>query len=288
VGPACALLRALAAVTIKPSPLRCLSAADSPLRYFMSVVKFLCPNGHQLNAPLNLVGKAGKCPKCGTAFVVPAPEPEEPEPQPVTKPAAGGSGKLASDSSGGSSPRLDIKLGSGIKPAQGAKPSEEIFVFLCPNGHKLNGPPTLKGKLGQCPHCGAKFRIPEDEPEPEIIEGGEIVDELPEADAVEEISPDQLEIEEPEPPFEEGVHPLAHIIGRLWRHKGESGELELLLPEGEIMQPEHFSPSLSASDYGVFATREGQGFSFSVIPWANVRRVNVHKVEQLPPGAFPE
>jgi hypothetical protein len=207
---------------------------------------------------------------------------------PSTLPGPGGSGRLSTEA-GGSTPRLDIKLGSGIKPGPGAKPTEEIFVFLCPNGHKLNGPPSLKGKLGQCPHCNAKFRIPEDEPEPEVIEGAELIDELPpEDEAVEEISPDQLEIEEPEPPFEEGVHPLAHIIGRLWRHKGDSGELEILLPEGEIMQPEHFSPALSSSDYGVFATREGRGFSFSVIPWTNVRRVNVHKVEQLPPGAFPE
>lgn len=240
----------------------------------MSVVKFLCPNGHQLNAPLNLIGKAGKCPKCGTAFVVPAPEPDEP--------ASG-----APADSSGSAPRLDIKMGSGIKPASGSQPNQDIFVFLCPNGHKLNGPPSLKGKLGQCPHCGARFHIPDDEPD--VVESAELVDEPPEeTDAVEEISPDQLALAEPEPRFEEGVHPLAHIIGRLWRHKGQTGELELLLPEGEIMQPEHFSPSLSARDYGVFATREGSGYSFSVIPWTNVRRVNVHKVEHLPPGAFPE
>lgn len=242
----------------------------------MSVVKFLCPNGHPLNAPLHLVGKAGKCPKCGTAFAVPAPEPEAEE----SPPASSGSG---------SAPRLDIKMGSGIKQSPGdSKPRADVFVFLCPNGHKLNGPPSLKGKLGQCPHCNAKFQIPDDD-EPEVVEGAELVDEPPpETDAVEEISPDQLEIEEPEPPFEEGVHPLAHIVARLWRHKGDNGELEILLPEGEIMQPEHFSPALSARDYGVFATREGHGFSFSVVPWASVRRVNVHKVAELPSGAFPD
>ena len=35
------------------------------------VIKFLCPNGHQLNAPENMAGKKGKCPKCQSAFVVP-------------------------------------------------------------------------------------------------------------------------------------------------------------------------------------------------------------------------
>lgn len=32
--------------------------------------------------------------------------------------------------------------------------------FLCPNGHKLNAPASLQGRVGQCPHCKAKFRIP--------------------------------------------------------------------------------------------------------------------------------
>jgi hypothetical protein len=37
---------------------------------------------------------------------------------------------------------------------------DELIVFLCPNGHKLNGPARLAGKTGQCPHCGARFEIP--------------------------------------------------------------------------------------------------------------------------------
>ena len=32
--------------------------------------------------------------------------------------------------------------------------------FNCPNGHKLNVKSFLAGKKGVCPHCGAKFRIP--------------------------------------------------------------------------------------------------------------------------------
>ncbi len=34
------------------------------------------------------------------------------------------------------------------------------IVFLCPNGHRLNGPSKLAGRLGQCPHCHTKFQIP--------------------------------------------------------------------------------------------------------------------------------
>ena len=40
---------------------------------------------------------------------------------------------------------------------------DDAIIFLCPNGHKLSGPANLKGKPGQCPHCNAKFVIPEDE-----------------------------------------------------------------------------------------------------------------------------
>jgi hypothetical protein len=35
-----------------------------------------------------------------------------------------------------------------------------LILFLCPNGHKLHGLKTLAGKVGKCPHCGAKFEIP--------------------------------------------------------------------------------------------------------------------------------
>jgi len=41
-----------------------------------------------------------------------------------------------------------------------AQAPERQIVFLCPNGHKLNGPARMAGRLGQCPHCGAKFQIP--------------------------------------------------------------------------------------------------------------------------------
>ena len=115
------------------------------------MIKFLCPNGHQLSAPENLAGKPGKCPKCSTAFVVPAPAEEEEEAMPPQPAAA-----VPNAAGGGSS--MDIGMGSGK-----GKAGKEVFVFLCPNGHKLNGPPSLKGKPGQCPHCGAKFRIPSDD-----------------------------------------------------------------------------------------------------------------------------
>src|SRR5687768_9583039 len=129
------------------------------------VIKFLCPNGHQLSAPENMAGKKGKCPKCQSAFVVPtleeiaAAEAEEAE-QPVQM----GRGAVSP-----TEPVTTPAMGSGT-----GLPPGELFVFLCPNGHRLNGPPSLRGKAGQCPHCGARFRIPtgdeEDEPDEELRE----------------------------------------------------------------------------------------------------------------------
>ena len=59
--------------------------------------------------------------------------------------------------------------GSG-KETRTATAAQKHIVFPCPNGHKLNGPASLQGQPGQCPHCGAKFRIPVFEPS-EQIEG---------------------------------------------------------------------------------------------------------------------
>src|SRR6188472_4633756 len=107
------------------------------------MIKFLCPNGHPLSAPENLAGKPGKCPKCNTPFVVPPPDDAE----------GSATDDLAAAGSGIATPAM----GSGKGLGGGT------FMFLCPNGHRLNGPPSLKGKAGQCPHCGVRFRIPTDD-----------------------------------------------------------------------------------------------------------------------------
>ena len=37
-------------------------------------IVFLCPNGHRLHGPANLVGRPGQCPHCQVRFLVPSPE----------------------------------------------------------------------------------------------------------------------------------------------------------------------------------------------------------------------
>src|ERR1044072_2441584 len=94
------------------------------------MIKFACPNGHPLSAPESMAGKPGKCPKCNVPFVIPAAEAVEVADAP---PAA------TEDSAG---QVITPAMGSGRNLTGG----EELFVFLCPNGHKLNGPASLKGE----------------------------------------------------------------------------------------------------------------------------------------------
>lgn len=247
------------------------------------MIKFLCPNGHQLSAPENLAGKPGKCPKCNTAFVVPTPE-EEPDLEPPVAesppPAAG----TASQPS--------IGMGSG----KGKGAPKDVFVFLCPNGHKLNGPPSLKGKPGQCPHCGAKFRIPSDE---DLEKPEELPPDQPSGTpsgafafpsmVQEETGETFAEVEyedAPDPPPTE-FHPLSYILGRLWDRKSDGTELEIFLSEGEIIGPDLFCESLSSREFGVFANIEADGtYAITVIPWSAVRKVGLRKMPELSPKWF--
>lgn len=293
------------------------------------MIKFLCPNGHQLTAPDHLAGKSGKCPKCSTAFQVPTLEElalgEEPagdEAAPVAKsneadrlppgmaPEAAPAGSTSEVGAaakpeagksgiGGSGVVSGSKIGTESTKGS-AKPGAGIFVFLCPNGHKLNGPPSLKGKAGQCPHCGARFVIPEDDvPEEDIPTGSVEDDDVPAGEAVEDEIPAgeevaegvvEADVEELEPdpePIPPGVHSLGYIVGRLWDHKSESTELEIFLQEGEIISPDHYAEILSTGDYGVFAHQEAEdNFSLSVIPWSAVRRVDLRRVTKLAHGTF--
>jgi hypothetical protein len=293
------------------------------------MIKFLCPNGHQLTAPDHMAGKSGKCPKCSTAFAVPTLEElalgEEPEGAEAASPApkaneadrlppgmapegapAGSTSEVGAAAKpeagksgiGGSGVVSGSKIGT--ESTKGSKPAAGIFVFLCPNGHKLNGPPSLKGKAGQCPHCGARFVIPEDDvPEEDIPTGAVEDDDVPSGETVEdeipsgeEVADDVVEADveelEPDPePIPPGVHSLGYIVGRLWDHKSETTELEIFLQEGEIISPDHYAEILSTGEYGVFAHQEAEdNFSLSVIPWSAVRRVDLRRVTKLANGMF--
>jgi len=233
------------------------------------MIKFLCPSGHPLNSPEKLAGKPGKCPRCGTTFLVPQP-----------------SEATASESNIGSG-------GSVIMPASGSGTNlvhaEEIFFFLCPNGHKLNGPPSLKGKAGQCPQCGARFLIPTDE---EIEAAGEeALGGVDHGSMEGDTEAGGIDLTGGEPiglaPPPSGPAGLGYVVARLWERRTDDSELEVFLSEGEIVAPDYYSELLSTSDYGVFGVREGDGsFAVTVIPWNTVRRVGLRRMTDLPGDLF--
>jgi hypothetical protein len=260
------------------------------------VIKFLCPNGHQLSAPENMAGKKGKCPKCQSAFVVPT----------MAEVAAAGAEPAGDEQVEAAGPAPASAAASDVAAASGSgkgPPAGEMFVFLCPNGHKLNGPPSLKGKAGQCPHCGAKFRIPTDDEEEESPEeqsdGQQPMQVVVGASdsgsggfrfPFEQFAPEEpaeATVEEPLAAPPAGAPGMGYIFARLWERRGDQSEVEIFLSEGEIVAPDHFSEMLSGSDYGVFAIQEGDGtYAVTVIPWNAVRRVGVRKLGELPENLF--
>ena len=242
-------------------------------------IQFMCPNGHTLSAPDHQAGKEGKGPKCESAFLVP--ELEE---------------------------FADLEAESGNADASAAGHNAETpaetgtFFFLCPNGHKLSGPASLKGKPGQCPHCDSKFMIPSDD------EGADQESELAPADepaggadvpfgnavqegailaeAVPEISAADL-VDEPMAPPIDGAHPLGAIFYQLNSVLDEDRVIELLTNDDETIVAEKISLSLSQSDYAVLAHIDDDDVtSIITVPWSSVKRATIRKVTELPEGWF--
>ncbi|MDO4570161.1 MAG: hypothetical protein Q4D38_07250 [Planctomycetia bacterium] len=58
------------------------------------------------------------------------------------------------------------------KAPENAADDGPLVQFLCPNGHELSASVEQVGKVGKCPECGAKFRVPEPDDESEEEENG--------------------------------------------------------------------------------------------------------------------
>lgn len=257
-------------------------------------IEFACPQGHRIRCADDKAGRPGKCPKCGEKFVIPQPDASSPT-------------QLAKSDTTPS----PIEEGSGV--------GGNTIVFLCPNGHKLNGPRSLQGRPGECPHCGSKFRIPdydedeedwgEDPPEDTVVD-----DEIPVGTLVEDGAPlgdpvpiDLSEIEPLEvgsfpdavalgapgglPLVAEGrsggPHPLSELFARLWQEKDHGGIVEVHLTDGTTLTPERYSLQTSAGSHAVFAGQDADGsFTITSVAWESVAKVTVRRVQQLPEDMF--
>ncbi len=190
---------------------------------------------------------------------------------------------------------------------------EPQIEFLCPNGHRLHGPASLQGRLGQCPECGSRFRIPvydegDDDEQAELgIEVGR-ADERRLSDsriaspdsAVDKPVRAKSEVEQvSESPSDAmktdvfgsdsslgAIHPLGAIFAKLWVEKARGATFELVLDDQRVFSPDYFIKTLSPPNYGVFGTKEANGtITLEAISWESVRRLVVRNLKRLPEGS---
>ena len=236
-------------------------------------IKFICPNGHHLAAAEERAGQPGRCPRCGTAFLVP----DEPE--------------FAAQSNAARQP---------------AAHQQDLIIFLCPNGHKLNGPVSLAGKPGQCPHCGIKFLIPtgQDDSEPTSRSGvpigarmapgaaGSGVDIGSSKDMEKPLAYEDIPLVDALPDYQnapslENGSSFADLFAWLWARRDEQTVVDLHLPNGETFTPQFYSPELSQKEFGVFATLDESGqYTVTTLSWSIIQRVSIRNLADIPRELF--
>lgn len=240
------------------------------------MITFRCPNGHKINSREELVGKSGKCPKCQAPFTVP---PVSLAIDPVLSgagPAPVGQGDPFEFA------LLEKRDGEGLAPAVTPRPSPPLtaprgdpaeVVFLCPNGHKLNSPARMIGKPGQCPHCQAKFLVPDplEISDDEALAAGDSVPAAP------VVAP---------PPRGGRTHErsTAELVEFLWAQKTEEGAvIELHLRDHKIIQPEFYSVRYSTATHGVFGEMETKGtYRLLAISWDAIDRIALRGITRIP------
>jgi DNA-directed RNA polymerase subunit RPC12/RpoP len=265
----------------------------------LSVIEFLCPNGHHIRCQAEQAGRAAKCPRCGVKFRIPKATDED------VSEAGNSDSKFPRPEfieSTGSSRKLPGSTSAGQAAAAADKKEAEI-EFLCPNGHRLHGASSLQGRPGACPECGSRFRIPtyenitpEEETEHEINLG--YVDGREGSDAKKR-SPEETQRRLPSigNGESESSSPLAAVFNqakaaqamaalviRLWDTRPAGTTVELRLRDGETIVPERFLKRLSQESLqGVFAVKETDGnLSLAAVAWDAVARVSVRGLSELP------
>lgn len=261
-------------------------------------ITFHCPNGHRVSCPDDQAGKAGKCPRCGAVIRIPQPG-SAVAVAAASQPSAGqGTGEVTAGE-GQPSTSGFLELDEAPDEDQpGGGPGGELIVFLCPNGHRLNSPASLAGRPGQCPHCGAKFLIPEleesiedeqQEHEVAINDNGISLDEIViQVDASSRGGPGSSKSRvgnQPAAPPAANLHPMAQLLQRLWPRKAAGAMLEIHLGDGKLLAPDEFA----ARDprFALFGVREANGsHTLTAVAWDSIERVVVRGLDHLPEEWF--
>jgi hypothetical protein len=187
-----------------------------------------------------------------------------------------------------------------------------MIEFLCPNGHRLNGPVSLQGRPGECPECGSRFRVPsygddlsDEEPldEQQISRGhigGGSDSKVGQAAADgDRHSPAtepgySLNLEDlgdaasRDAAQTAGAHPWLSVFPQLWVQKSLSGGIvEIDLTDGNTIVPERFARAVSERAHAVFAVKDSNGtLTITAVPWESIVRVQVRGLRKLPDDLF--
>ncbi|HUW20356.1 MAG TPA: rhomboid family intramembrane serine protease [Sedimentisphaerales bacterium] len=90
-------------------------------------IRFACACGKRFKLPAAFAGKTGRCPQCKTPLKIPG----------QSKPQAGTAGREAE------------------------KAKEGVLRLTCSCGKRFRVPLELAGRVGRCPRCNSRFKIPE-------------------------------------------------------------------------------------------------------------------------------
>ena len=224
-------------------------------------IQFICPNGHPLAAPRKQAGKPGRCPKCDVGYVTP----------------------LADEGTAASVENDEVSVN---EVGEQQEQAEEIFQFLCPNGHKINAPARLAGEVGQCPRCGERFHIPESgavvnadgqEGSGVVGAGGE-KDHADSGEAVIPLGAPNAGWGVPVSALN-GEQSMAEAVSWFWQEKGPGQQVELTLRDGSVLQPTAFAANVSSSEVGIFSEgRQGGGVTLRAIAWDAIAHVAVRNL----------
>ncbi|MHC4622376.1 MAG: rhomboid family intramembrane serine protease [Planctomycetota bacterium] len=90
-------------------------------------IRFSCACGKRFKLPAASAGKRGRCPQCKTPVKIPG--------------------------------KSGVQAGTSGREAEKAK--EEVLRFACSCGKRFRVPLELAGRIGRCPRCNGRFKIPE-------------------------------------------------------------------------------------------------------------------------------
>lgn len=268
------------------------SSEESTEESSEEMISFLCPNGHQLEAPVSSAGKKGKCPECGAKFKVPSMESLEESSQ---------SSELELNPEGGLSPdeiqaseqtkAFTDKETAVLPPKISISKDSTEKPFLYPNlaiGKTGEIDLGLDETIQSIPEAVkmdpmAKFFwtlwTSGSEPTEESGKSEEAAKDGAESDGKPEESLEEKDCGKPEEKEEkpELNDFRANIIGKSIK-SAQAGKIEIQTADGKVFCPLEFYEDRSLSRIGYFeALDENERPITLVIRWENVVRIVVKK-----------